>query len=108
MLGAVRVARLVPFYEYDDATFFCSDGAPPMIEARFDDLVPGAERSFRLVEPVGVLVEGFGETALAADAAAERLVVHAAGHASLSIAAVGSNTLASGVRKRTATCGIAT
>ncbi|MET0343015.1 MAG: aminotransferase class III-fold pyridoxal phosphate-dependent enzyme [Polyangiales bacterium] len=29
-----RVARLVPFYEYDDATFFCSDGAPPMIEAR--------------------------------------------------------------------------
>ena len=26
-----------------------------MIEARFDDLVPGAERSFRLVEPVGVL-----------------------------------------------------
>jgi para-aminobenzoate synthetase/4-amino-4-deoxychorismate lyase len=26
-----------------------------MIEARFDDLVPGSERSFRLVEPVGVL-----------------------------------------------------
>jgi para-aminobenzoate synthetase/4-amino-4-deoxychorismate lyase len=26
-----------------------------MIEARFDDLVPGAERSFRLVGPVGVL-----------------------------------------------------
>src|SRR3990170_5817200 len=26
-----------------------------MIEVRFDDLVPGAERSFRLVEPVGVL-----------------------------------------------------
>jgi para-aminobenzoate synthetase/4-amino-4-deoxychorismate lyase len=26
-----------------------------MIEARFDDLVPGAERSFRFVEPVGVL-----------------------------------------------------
>jgi para-aminobenzoate synthetase/4-amino-4-deoxychorismate lyase len=26
-----------------------------MIEARFDDLVPGAERSFRLVEPVGIL-----------------------------------------------------
>src|SRR3972149_5001282 len=29
-----------------------------MIEARFDDLVPGAERSFRLVEPVGVLEAG--------------------------------------------------
>ena len=26
-----------------------------MIEARFDDLLPGAERSFRLVEPVGVI-----------------------------------------------------
>jgi len=26
-----------------------------VIEARFDDLVPGAERSFRLVEPVGLL-----------------------------------------------------
>src|SRR5262245_19559237 len=26
-----------------------------MIEARFDDLVPGSERSFRMVEPVGVL-----------------------------------------------------
>src|SRR3990172_12702895 len=26
-----------------------------MSEVRFDDLVPGAERSFRLVEPVGVL-----------------------------------------------------
>ena len=26
-----------------------------MIDARFDDLTPGAERSFRLIEPVGVL-----------------------------------------------------
>lgn len=26
-----------------------------MIEARFDDLLPGAERSFRLVEPVGLI-----------------------------------------------------
>ena len=26
-----------------------------MIEARFDDLVAGAERAFRLVEPVGVI-----------------------------------------------------
>ena len=26
-----------------------------MIEARFDDLVAGAERAFRLVEPVGVV-----------------------------------------------------
>jgi para-aminobenzoate synthetase/4-amino-4-deoxychorismate lyase len=26
-----------------------------MIEARFDDLVPGSERSFRMVEPVGLL-----------------------------------------------------
>ncbi len=26
-----------------------------MIEARFDDLVPGSERSFRMVEPVGVV-----------------------------------------------------
>jgi len=26
-----------------------------MIEARFDDLVPGSERAFRMVEPVGVL-----------------------------------------------------
>ena len=26
-----------------------------MIEARFDDLLPGAERSFRMAEPVGVI-----------------------------------------------------
>jgi para-aminobenzoate synthetase/4-amino-4-deoxychorismate lyase len=47
-----------------------------VIEARFDDLVPGAERAFRLVEPVGVIearrpgeVEGALE---AAEAAASR------------------------------------
>ena len=31
---ARRVASLVPFYEYDDARFFCSDDAPPEIAAR--------------------------------------------------------------------------
>ncbi len=47
-----------------------------MIEARFDDLRPGAERSFRLVEPVGVVeARRPGEVAgvlEAAQAAAER------------------------------------
>jgi para-aminobenzoate synthetase / 4-amino-4-deoxychorismate lyase len=47
-----------------------------MIEARFDDLVPGSEHSFRLVEPVGLLearqpAEVAG-TIEAAEAAAER------------------------------------
>ncbi len=31
---AKRVARLIPFYEYDDATFFAADGAPEDIVAR--------------------------------------------------------------------------
>ena len=31
---AKRVARLIPFYEYDDATFFAVDGAPDDIVAR--------------------------------------------------------------------------
>jgi glutamate-1-semialdehyde 2,1-aminomutase len=31
---ARRVASLVPFYEYDDATFFCADGAPRDIAER--------------------------------------------------------------------------
>src|ERR1700683_5236809 len=26
-----RVARLIPFYEFDDKDFFCSDGAPPAV-----------------------------------------------------------------------------
>jgi para-aminobenzoate synthetase / 4-amino-4-deoxychorismate lyase len=47
-----------------------------MIEARFDDLRPGADRSFRLVEPVGVVeARRPGEVAgvlEAAEAAAER------------------------------------
>jgi para-aminobenzoate synthetase / 4-amino-4-deoxychorismate lyase len=47
-----------------------------MIEARFDDLVPGSERSFRLVGPVGLLEARrpaeVAETIEAADAAAER------------------------------------
>jgi glutamate-1-semialdehyde 2,1-aminomutase len=34
---ARRVASLVPFYEYDEAHFFCSDGAPPEIAARRRD-----------------------------------------------------------------------
>src|SRR5258708_40049956 len=29
-----RLARLIPFYEYDDVAFFRSDGAPPEIAAR--------------------------------------------------------------------------
>ena len=47
-----------------------------MIEARFDDLVPGAERAFRMVEPVGVLearTAGRGAGVIeAAEAAAAR------------------------------------
>jgi glutamate-1-semialdehyde 2,1-aminomutase len=31
---ARRLARFVPFYEYDAARFFCSDGAPPDVAAR--------------------------------------------------------------------------
>jgi glutamate-1-semialdehyde 2,1-aminomutase len=31
---ARRVASLIPFYEYDEASFFCSDDAPPEIAAR--------------------------------------------------------------------------
>jgi glutamate-1-semialdehyde 2,1-aminomutase len=31
---ARRIARLLPFYEYDEAHFFASDGAPPEIVAR--------------------------------------------------------------------------
>src|SRR5688572_8793690 len=31
---ARRVARLVPFYEYGEARFFASDGAPPEIAAQ--------------------------------------------------------------------------
>jgi glutamate-1-semialdehyde 2,1-aminomutase len=31
---ARRLAILVPFYEYDDAAFFCSDGAPEEVAAR--------------------------------------------------------------------------
>ncbi len=34
---ARRVASLVPFYEYDEAHFFSSDGAPPEIAARRRD-----------------------------------------------------------------------
>ena len=41
-----------------------------MIEARFDDLVAGAERAFRLVEPVGVIeARRSGEVAGAIEAA---------------------------------------
>lgn len=29
-----RVAKFIPFYEYDEQQFFCSDGAPPDIAAR--------------------------------------------------------------------------
>jgi glutamate-1-semialdehyde 2,1-aminomutase len=31
---ARRLASLLPFYEYDETRFFCSDGAPEQIEAR--------------------------------------------------------------------------
>jgi glutamate-1-semialdehyde 2,1-aminomutase len=31
---ARRLAALVPFYEYDETTFFCSDGAPEEVAAR--------------------------------------------------------------------------
>ena len=31
---ARRVAALVPFYDYDDAKFFCCDGAPDGVVAR--------------------------------------------------------------------------
>jgi para-aminobenzoate synthetase/4-amino-4-deoxychorismate lyase len=41
-----------------------------LIEARFDDLVAGAERAFRLVEPVGVIeARRSGEVAGAIEAA---------------------------------------
>ena len=29
-----RLARLIPFYEYGEAEFFCSDGAPPEVAAK--------------------------------------------------------------------------
>ena len=32
-----RFARLIPFYEYDEARFFCCDGAPPDVAARRRD-----------------------------------------------------------------------
>src|SRR5579871_6089632 len=31
---ARRLARFIPFYEYSDETFFCSDGAPAEVEQR--------------------------------------------------------------------------
>src|SRR5262249_26174602 len=31
---ARRLAKLLPFYEYDEAEFFCSDGAPDEVTAR--------------------------------------------------------------------------
>src|ERR1700716_3233377 len=31
---ARRIAALVPFYEYDEARFFCSDGPPDEVAAR--------------------------------------------------------------------------
>src|SRR5262245_59315615 len=31
---ARRIARFIPFYAYDEATFFCSDGAPDDVAAR--------------------------------------------------------------------------
>ncbi len=34
---AKRIASLVPFYEYDESRFFCSDGAPAEIAARRRD-----------------------------------------------------------------------
>jgi glutamate-1-semialdehyde 2,1-aminomutase len=32
-----RVSRLIPFYEYDDAKFFCSDGAPDAVATQRHD-----------------------------------------------------------------------
>src|SRR4051812_11357112 len=32
-----RLARLIPFYEYDETEFFCSDGAPPDVADRRRD-----------------------------------------------------------------------
>jgi glutamate-1-semialdehyde 2,1-aminomutase len=32
-----RIARLIPFYEYDEAGFFCSDGAPAAVAAKRRD-----------------------------------------------------------------------
>jgi glutamate-1-semialdehyde 2,1-aminomutase len=32
-----RLARLIPFYDYDDVAFFCSDGAPPETAAKRRD-----------------------------------------------------------------------
>ena len=31
---ARRIARLMPYYEYDEARFFCCDGAPAEVAAR--------------------------------------------------------------------------
>jgi glutamate-1-semialdehyde 2,1-aminomutase len=32
-----RVSRLIPFYEYDDHQFFCSDGAPDAVATQRHD-----------------------------------------------------------------------
>lgn len=32
-----RLARLIPFYDYEEAEFFCSDGAPPEVVAKRRD-----------------------------------------------------------------------
>ena len=32
-----RVSRLIPFYEYDDEQFFCSDGAPATVAKQRHD-----------------------------------------------------------------------
>src|ERR1700704_5629273 len=47
---ARRIAALVPGYAYDDRTIFCSDGAPPEVEARrragFTNLAGFFEKTF--------------------------------------------------------------
>src|SRR4051812_45111773 len=40
-----RLSRLIPFYEYNEAQFFCSDGAPPEVAGK------RREGFFRLAGP---------------------------------------------------------
>src|SRR5438034_6315040 len=57
-----RLARLIPFYEYDEAEFFRSDGAPPALAAK------RREGFFRLA---GLYQQRFAQTRRLTSEAAE-------------------------------------
>src|ERR1700758_480452 len=44
---AQRIAGLVPFYDYDDDRFFCSDGAPAEVAARRSDAFARLSRLYK-------------------------------------------------------------